>query len=270
MAEAANIYYDEAGEGDALILLHGSGPGVSGASNFSKNLPEFAKHFRTFMIDMPGFGQSPEQEWTVPYPEQAAQLIVDFMDAVGVEKAHLIGNSMGGYLGLEIASQFPDRVNRMVHMGPGGLATALFGHERSEGARRLIDFMMKPSAEAMNAWVDTMVAARGIVDEELIAQRMDMAMAEGAMGRMMNVMMSMGKPSRDDLGPLFTRLASIKHPTLLTWGRDDRMLPLETGMWGARQLPNADMLIFSRCGHWAMVERKAEFEDAAIRHLAGR
>lgn len=252
------IHYHEAGSGPALVLLHGSGPGVSGWSNFRGNFPAFASEFRTVVMDMPGFGKSERPEFDRAYPKVAADAVARLMDALGIEKAHLLGNSMGGYVALEFALAYPDRVDRLVLMGPGGLAVNVLGPEQSEGARRLGDFMMAPSKKAMEAWVDTMVANKSVVDDQLIEERLANAMAPGALESAMAIFASLGQ--HPDPVPMYARLKGIKAPTLVTWGRDDRMLPVEGALMGFRQLPNAELHIFSRCGHWAQVERKEEFE----------
>lgn len=263
---AAGLHYEEQGSGELLVLLHGSGPGVSGASNFAANLPVFAKHFRTVMLDLPGFGASPELEWTKPYAEHAAESVVALLDELGVAKAHLLGNSMGGWVALEMAHAAPERVDRMALMGPGGMFAEVFAPPRSEGARRLFEFVESPSREGMRAWVDTMVSDPAMITDELIETRYAAAMAPGAIDRMRRIFASLGLASSK--GPLWTRTGEIPHKTLVTWGRDDRMLPLEGAFFATRRMPNADMYIFSDCGHWAQVERKSAFEKLTIEFLS--
>ena len=259
------IHYHEAGDGPALVLLHGSGPGVSGWSNFRGNFPVFAGQFRTVIMDMPGFGKSQRPELERAYPRVAADGLARLLDGVGIEKANLLGNSMGGYVALEFALAYPDRVNRMVLMGPGGLAVNILGPDPSEGARRLGDFMIAPSKAAMEAWVDTMVANKAVVDDQLIEERLANATVPGALESAIAIFSSLGQ--HPEPVPMWARLKGIKAPTLITWGRDDRMLPVEGALMGFRQLPNAELHIFSKCGHWAQVERKDEFERLVIEFL---
>jgi 4,5:9,10-diseco-3-hydroxy-5,9,17-trioxoandrosta-1(10),2-diene-4-oate hydrolase len=214
---------------------------------------------------MPGFGRSELPTLGQAYPKVAAEHVLRLMDGLGIEKAHLLGNSMGGYVALEFALAHPDRVDRIVGMGPGGLAANILGPDPSEGARRLADFMRSPSKEAMEAWVDTMVANKAVVDDALIEERLANALAPGAIESAVAIFMSLAQ--HPDPLPLWARLKSIKAPTLITWGRDDRMLPVEGGLFGFRQMPNAELHIFSRCGHWAQVERKDEFERLVIDFL---
>jgi 4,5:9,10-diseco-3-hydroxy-5,9,17-trioxoandrosta-1(10),2-diene-4-oate hydrolase len=262
---AYELVYREAGSGPVLVMLHGSGPGVSGMSNYAENLGRLSRTFRTIVVDMPGFGDSPEVAYTKPYPEHAADAVVSLLDDLGIAKAHLVGNSMGGFVALETAFAHPDRVDRMVLMGPGGLAAEIFSPAMSEGARRLGDFMKAPSEQAMRAWVDTMVSDIRSVSKELITERTERALAPGAIERMVNVFMSLAIGSAH--GPMWTRTGRIPHRTLVTWGRDDRMLPLEGAFFATRRMPNADLHIFANCGHWAQVERKAAFEALVAEFL---
>ncbi len=260
------LHYHEAGTGPALVLLHGSGPGVSGWSNFRGNFPVFASHFRTVIMDMPGFGQSERPAaFDRAYPRVAADAVLRLLDALGIGQAHLFGNSMGGYVALEFALAYPDRVGRLVLMGPGGLSVNILGPEQSEGAKRLGEFMMAPSREGMVAWVDTMVANKKVVDDSLIDERFSAASAPGAMESAMAIFMSLAQ--HPEPVPLYSRLKGLTAPTLVTWGRDDRMMPLEGGLFGYRQLPNAELHVFSKCGHWAQVERKDDLERLVIDFL---
>lgn len=259
------LHYHEAGQGSALVLLHGSGPGVSGWSNFRGNFPVFAERFQTVIPDLPGFGKSERPPFDRAYPRVAADHVLRLLDSLGIEKAHLLGNSMGGYVAFEFALAHPERVDRLVGMGPGGFAANIFGPEPSEGARRLAEFMMAPSRTAMEAWVDTMVANKSVVDDSLIEERLANALAPGALESAMAIFGSLGQ--HPEPVPLYVRARGIKAPTLITWGRDDRMLPVEGAMLGFRQMPNAELHIFSKCGHWAQVERKTEFERLVTEFL---
>jgi 4,5:9,10-diseco-3-hydroxy-5,9,17-trioxoandrosta-1(10),2-diene-4-oate hydrolase len=259
------VHYHEAGSGPPLLLLHGSGPGVSGWSNFRGNFPVFAQRFRTVVMDMPGFGRSELPPLERAYPRVAADSVLRLLDELQIEQTHLLGNSMGGYVALEFALAYPDRVGRIVGMGPGGLAANVFGPDQSEGARRLSEFMMAPSKEAMAAWVDTMVANKAVVDDSLIEERLANAQAPGAIQSAISIFLSLGQ--HPEPTPLYARLRRMKAPTLITWGRDDRMLPVEGAYFGFRQLPNAELHVFSNCGHWAQVERKDEFERLVVEFL---
>jgi 4,5:9,10-diseco-3-hydroxy-5,9,17-trioxoandrosta-1(10),2-diene-4-oate hydrolase len=260
------LHYHEAGFGPPLVLLHGSGPGVSGWSNFAGNFPVFAQRFRTVVFDLPGFGRSERPALDRAYPRLAAEALLLLLDKLGLAHAHVLGNAMGGYVALEFALAAPERVDRLVLIGPGGLSINVLGPDPSEGARRLADFMMLPSRQAMVDWVDTMVSDKSVVDDALIDERMASAAAPGAMESAMAIFSSLAE--HPEPVPMWARLKGIEAPTLVTWGRDDRMLPLESALLGFRQLPNAELHVFSRCGHWPQVERKTDFERLVIDFLS--
>jgi len=259
------LHYHEAGEGPPFVLLHGSGPGVSGWSNFKGNLSVLARTFRVIVPDMPGFGLSDPVELPRAYPRVAADAVSFLMEELGIEKAHVLGNSMGGYVAAELALAHPDKVDRLVLMGPGGLAVSIFNPDPSEGARRLTEFMSNPTREGMVAWVDCMVADKRVVDDELIDERMANALRPGAIESAMAIFMSLAQHPEEV--PLYARADKIKQPTLITWGRDDRMLPFEQSVFAFRRMPRAELHVFSRCGHWAQVERKEEFERVVTEFL---
>ena len=260
-----DVHYHEAGDGPPLVMLHGSGPGVSGWSNFKGNLPVLAERFRTIVPDMPGFGRSGRRQYEQAYPRVAADSVRFLLDQLGIERTSLLGNSMGGYAAAEFALAHRDRIDRMVLMGPGGLAVSVFNPDPSEGAKRLAEFMMKPTRDGMVAWVDCMVANKKVVDDELIDERLANALQPGAIDSALSIFMSLSQ--FPEQVPLYARAERISVPTLITWGRDDRMLPFEQAIFAFRHLPRAELHVFSRCGHWAQVERKDEFERVVIEFL---
>ncbi|MFQ6396211.1 alpha/beta fold hydrolase [Nocardia sp. KC 131] len=266
--EGLNFAYHEAGEGEPLILLHGSGLGVSAWSNYQHNLPVFAKNFRTIMPDLPGFGGTELPELDEVYSVVAARWIARLMDNLGIESAGFIGNSMGGAVVAELAALHPERVRRMAIMGSGGLSVSIFQADPSEGFQRMFAFLEDPSRERMVSWLETMVYNRSLITEELIEQRMKNAMADGAIERLGRIFGAMFDPRlRTNYTPLWTRAATFTTPTLMLWGRDDRMLPYDGAHYANRWLPDVELHTFSNCGHWTQIERKADFERVATEFL---
>ena len=128
---------DAIGGGLPLIMLHGGGPGASAWSNFGQALPGFAANFRTLLVDQPGFGQSDKPAVVGNYFRFSSDAVVQLMDELGIEKAHILGNSLGGGTATRLALSHPDRVARLVLMGPGGLSLNLFHADPTEGVKRL-------------------------------------------------------------------------------------------------------------------------------------
>ena len=155
----------------------------------------------------------------------------------------------------------------MVLMGPGGLAVSSFGPEVSEGAIRLREFSTNPSREAMRAWIDSMLGNKALLTDELIDERMANALKPGVLASAAAVFGTFARPELAPAVPLWARAHEITTPTLITWGRDDRMLPYESSIFAFRRMPNAELHVFSNCGHWAQVERKADFERLVAEFL---
>ena len=264
-----DIHYHEAGQGPALLLLHGSGPGVTGWANFEHNLPVFAKHFRTFIIDLPGYGKSAPVEGM---PMQiSADAMIRFLDGMEIDKAHILGNSLGGMVGSLVAAQHPTRVDRFVTIG--GIGYGLFTAFPNEGINLLVEFIEDPTREKIIQWLHSMVYDKSIVTDELIDKRMKQALDPTTMAtsKKLYSRAAMNAIAAMTEGPhaaaTFAHLAAIQAPTLLTWGRDDRVSSMDRAFIAMRMVPNCELHIFPKCGHWAMIERKVEFERTVLEFL---
>lgn len=263
------LRYHEAGEGPALVLLHGSGAGVSGWANFGANLPVLARHFRCLILDQPGFGASGRPEvYERNYLRIAADAVIGLLDELGIEKAHLVGNSMGGAVATMLALENPGRVDRLVLMAPGGVGVNILGPEPSEGISRLMEFNANPTDEKALAFLRSMVANPATLTEELVSTRLAAAADPKAQAALRDAYATFYNPKLADPVPMWARLGELKHEVLMLWGRDDRVTPVESALFAARRLRNVDLRIFSRCGHWVMVERKDAFERSVVDFLS--
>ncbi|HVX20546.1 MAG TPA: alpha/beta fold hydrolase [Acidimicrobiales bacterium] len=266
-AGSGALHYHDHGDGDPLVMLHGSGPGVSGWANFRNTIPAFAD-YRVLVPDMPGFGQSPAPEpFDAPYTKLAAEAVVQLLDELGVERIDLVGNSMGGGVASRMALDHPGRIRRLVLMGPGGLAINLLTPRPSEGMRRLFAFNAQPDREHLVDWLRSMVSDVSLLTDDLIDERMANATAPGAIEWSRRLFAAQTDPALQDAVPLWARAGEITHPTLLLWGRDDRVIPVESGLFAARHLPRAELHIFDRCGHWVMIERREAFNGVVREFL---
>lgn len=263
------IHYHDAGQGPALLMIHGSGPGVSGWANFQGNLPLFAKHFRCLIIDLPGYGKS-EPVAGNPVMECVAACI-SLLDALDIDKAHIIGNSLGGIVGGYLSAQHAARVGSFVTIG--GLGMNLFSPFPCEGLNLLTNFVEEPTRERITEWLRSMVFDQTMVTEELIESRMESATQAVtlATSRVIYSRASQQTMAEAFRGPdsvqRIAHLGSITAPTLITWGRDDRVTPVDMALLPMRLIPNAELHIFPNCGHWAMIERKKEFENVVLAFL---
>lgn len=258
------------GDADTVVLLHGGGPGASSWSNFGSNMPVLAKRFRVLMMDLPGYGQSAVRPVTGHFFTVAAQALAGLLDRLGTAKVHLIGNSLGGGAALRFALDYPDRVGRLVLMGPGGLTLNVFAPDPTEGVRRLMEFGAPPgpSREKMAAFLRTMVYDQRLVTEELIDERFAVASRPEALAAMVAMGGSFFGEHAED-GMLWREAHRVKHEVLLIWGREDRVNPLDGALIALKQLKRAQLHVFGGCGHWAQLEKFDEFNELSLRFLAG-
>ena len=267
VVEGTTVHYHDVGKGPVLMLLHGGGPGASGWSNFSQNIPGLAERFRLIVVDQPGYGQSDK---VIPPEGEArsmfgARLLLGLLDQLGIDKAHLAGNSLGGRTALVMALQAPERVERLVLMGPGGGSLSLLSPEPSEGMKVLQDFYKAPgpSVERMQAIVQVMMFDASKAPAGLAEARFKAATAPGVAQFYEHYFTIPGVREPE----LWRELEKIQQPTLIVWGRDDRVLPLDGAFIMLKRMPNARLHVFPRCGHWAQLEWQSEFDQLAIAFL---
>ncbi|NEW47757.1 alpha/beta fold hydrolase [Nocardia cyriacigeorgica] len=258
------LRYHEAGEGPPLLLLHGSGPGVTGWRNFRGNLGVFAENFRCLILEFPGFGVS--DDFGGHPMVTALEAVIEFVDALGLDRVDIIGNSMGGGVALNYAIAHPDKVGKLVTIG--GIGKNIFSPGPGEGIKLLQEFTENPTRARLAEWLHSMVYDSSMVTDELIEERWTQATdpetldsarrmySKAAFTAMVRAM------EASDAPPPWAMLHKVKAPTLLTWGRDDRVSPLDMALIPMRTIPRAELHVFPNCGHWAMIEQKDAFESA--------
>jgi 4,5:9,10-diseco-3-hydroxy-5,9,17-trioxoandrosta-1(10),2-diene-4-oate hydrolase len=258
------------GDADTVVLLHGGGPGASSWSNFGRNLPVFAKRFRAVMMDLPGYGGTAARPATGHFFTVAAQALAGLLDELGIAKTHIVGNSLGGGTALRFALDYPDRVGRLVLMGPGGLTLNVLAPDPTEGVRRLMEFGAPPgpSRDKMAAFLKIMVHDQRLVTDELIDERFAVASRPEALAGMAVMGSSFFGEHAED-GMLWREAHRVKHEVLLIWGREDRVNPLDGALIALKQLRRAQLHVFGGCGHWAQLEKFDEFNELSLRFLAG-
>ncbi|GAA0956937.1 alpha/beta fold hydrolase [Actinocorallia libanotica] len=263
------LRYHEAGEGPPLLFLHGSGPGVTGWRNFRGNLARFAEHFRCLILEFPGFGVS---DPTDQHPMLAAPgAVVRFLDGLGLTQVDVVGNSMGGIVGAQVALAHPDRVRRLVTVG--GLGRSVFSPAPGEGIKLLMEFTDDPSREKLVRWLNAMVYDPALVTEELIEERWAQATDPetlAAARRMYGsaaMTAAMKAAEAADTPPYWAMLHRLRARTLITWGRDDRVSPVDMALLPMRTIRDVEVHVFPDCGHWVMIEQKDAWESAVLAFL---
>ncbi|AMT71198.1 MULTISPECIES: alpha/beta fold hydrolase [Mycobacteroides] len=267
-----DIFYAETGSGPAAVLLHGGGPGATGTSNYSRNIDALAKHFRVIVPDMPGYGRSTKSlNQSDPFG-YLADTMRGLLDLLGIDTAHLIGNSYGGAAALRLALDTPHRVGKLVLMGPGGIGTtrnlptaglnSLLGYYGGDG----------PTRDKLEAFIRTYLVYDGAsVPDDLIDLRYQASIDPEVVAN---------PPLRRPAGPTAlrtlwrmdltrdSRLKSLPTPTLVLWGQDDKVNRPAGGPMLASIMPNAQLVMTSSTGHWMQWERARFFNQLVADFLS--
>lgn len=246
-------HYLDAGSGAPIVLLHGSGPGVSALANWRFAIPELATTHRALAPDLIGFGQTSTSR--APRVDLAAWVehVIEFADALGLDRFHLVGNSMGGAIAYAVAVAHPERVDRLVTMGTLGVPFPI-----TDALDQVWGYT--PDLERMRAMIrlfawDQHYAA----DEDLVRLRYEQSRDPSTRERYEAMFPAPRQTAVDAAVVPEAALRALPHPVLLIHGRDDRVVPLETSLRIAELLPNSRLAIFPKCGHWVQIERRVEF-----------
>lgn len=253
----------------AVLLLHGSGPGVSGQSNWSDVLTALGDRFHCIAPDIVGFGDSTHPD---PAPvgftanaELRIPKLIELLDVLGIDKVSLVGNSMGGMYSLRMTQLVPQRIERIVLMGSGGMP----GLTPTPDLIKLITFYDDPTKQAMSELFQAFVYdldAFGADIDAIAEQRLAVALRPEVKRSHLGTF----DPSGEMLSFSPEELAAIGRPTLVIQGRDDRIVPVEASYYLHRNIPDSDLYIMARCGHWSQFEQAALFSKVIGDFLGGQ
>jgi 2-hydroxymuconate-semialdehyde hydrolase len=244
--------YHDVGEGRPVVLIHGSGPGVTGWANWRLVLPELARRFRVLAPDMAGFGFTQRVAGYVYAKENWVQQLKDFLDALGIEKANLVGNSFGGAITLAFAIRYPERVDKIVLMGAAGIGFPITG---------ALDAVWgyEPSIEAMRKLLDIFAFDRSLVTDDLAKLRYEASIQPGLQETFAGMFPAPRQRWLDALASEESAIRALPHQALVFHGREDLVVPLDVGIQIHRLLQHSQLHVFGRCGHWTQIERTADF-----------
>lgn len=247
--------------GGTVLLIHGSGPGVSAWANWRLTIPALSTHFRVIAPDVVGFGYTERtvasydlQTWTAH--------VVGVLDALGIDRAHVVGNSFGGSLALSLAIHHPDRVRRLGLMGAVGLdfpitpgLDAVWGYE--------------PSVESMAELLRIFTATPAPGLQELAELRYQASIRPGVQEAYAAMFPAPRQRWVEALAHPEGQVASISAPTMIFHGREDRVIPLATSLRLFELIPDAQLHLFGQCGHWTQVEHTDDFNRILTDFLLG-
>lgn len=270
VADGHSLRVYESGARDAapVLWLHGSGPGVDALANWRGLLMDLAGDFYNVAPDILGFGASACPD---PWPrgveasvDLRARNTLALLDELKIDAAHVVGNSMGGMIALRMAQLAPSRLRKIVMMGSGGAPAKL----EPEAVRRTMEFLANPTADGLRGLMQMFVydeASFGVDLGRLAAERMAVAMRP-EIARVNAATFDLSKPVFV-LTP--EQLAEIPHEAMVIHGREDRVIPIEASYYLAKHLPNAQLHVFPRSGHWAQLEQHRRFKVLIQDFLAG-
>ena len=258
IANGIETNYLEDGSGDdTVLLIHGSGPGVTSYANWRLVIPALATKFRVIAPDMVGFGYSERPE-NVDYSVQTwADQVIGLMDTLGIEKTSLVGNSFGGAIALRIATQHPERIDKLVLMGSMGVTFPI-----TEGLERVWGY--EASFENMRKVLDVFAYSRELVNDELAQVRYEGSIQPGFQESFSSMFPAPRQRWVEAMCTPDEEIRQLPHRTLIIHGREDQVIPVQTSLRLMELIDNADLSVYSHCGHWSMIERNADFNRSLL------
>jgi pimeloyl-ACP methyl ester carboxylesterase len=261
--DGVRLHYQDVGSGYPVICIHGAGPGASAESNFKLNAGPFSEKFRVVLYDMPQYGKSDKIVLTEPRLKYNARILAGFMAALGIDKAHIVGNSMGGQVAMKFGIDYPGQLTKVVVIGSGAV-TPIFAPHPVEGVKMIARYYKGtgPSREKLRDLLQTILYNPSFLTDDVFEERYQASIDPETVELFGK---KQGEIPRENLGP---DLHKLKAKLLAIWGMDDRFGALDVGLQITRMVPDGQMHIFTRCGHWAQVEHAAEFNRLVIDFLA--
>jgi 2-hydroxymuconate-semialdehyde hydrolase len=244
--------YHDQGEGTPVLLIHGSGPGVSAWANWRRTLPELSKSCRVIAPDMIGFGFTERPDGVAYRLETWVQQLLDLLDSLELERVHLVGNSFGGAVSLAFTLAYPQRVDKLVLMGSVGLSFPI-----TDGLDKVWGY--EPDREAMRELINLFAFDKSIATPELVEMRYQASAPEVISRSYSSMFPAPRQRWLEALAQPEDRLRALTHKTLLIHGRDDQIIPLASSQRLALLLPNSQLHVFGNCGHWVQIEKTRDF-----------
>jgi pimeloyl-ACP methyl ester carboxylesterase len=261
--------YWKAGEtGPAILLLAGIGCSVE---EWQHNIGAFAQSNRPYALDMLGGGLTDKPDGDCYSIADLARFTLDFLSAVGEQRAHIIGNSLGGRIALECARLAPDRVASMVLVAPAGVGRETLINMRLATVPLLGELLTRPSRAGLRMLWRSAVDDPSIVTDALVEAKYQDARRPGAHKAFLKTLrgfLEFGGFPKAQIAALQAAMPAMKQPTLVVWGRNDKLLPAQQADILRANLPNARVILFDACGHVPQVERAVDFNKAVLDFLA--
>jgi 2-hydroxymuconate-semialdehyde hydrolase len=254
VANGIKTNYHDQGSGDVVVLVHGSGPGVSAWANWRLTMPDLSPRLRVIAPDMVGFGFTDRPEGVQYNIDTWASHLIGLFDALNIERAHLVGNSFGAALALATAIRHPERVNRLVLMGAMGIHQSI-----PEGLDAVWGY--EPSRENMRKLVNLFAYNKEIVTDDLVDLRYNGSIRPGFQESFSAMFPAPRQRWVDAMASEDKDIAALPNETLVIHGREDQVLPFSNALRLHELINRSQLHIFGRCGHWTQIEHAKRFNE---------
>lgn len=254
--------YHDSGSGRPVVLLHGSGPGVTAWQNWQRIIPRLAERYRVIAPDIVGFGFTERPADREPNIKLWLSHLVGLLDALDLDQVTLVGNSFGGALSLAMMARNAARVKALVLMGtPAGEFTQTGGLADS--------YSFEPTLENMEAMMKRFPYDRSIVTAEMVKSRFAVAEVNSGIETIRKLQPKPGEGGGPKVvrGVPLEQLDAIEVPALILQGREDRIIPLEIAVRMHQHIANSQLHVFGKCGHWVQIEQEEGFLHQLERFL---
>jgi 2-hydroxymuconate-semialdehyde hydrolase len=253
--------YHDSGKGEPVLLIHGSGPGVSAWANWRLTIPHVSKQFRVIAPDMVGFGFT-ERPTDYSYNMDAwVAHAINFLDSLELETVSIVGNSFGGALALALTIRFPNRISKLVLMGSCGV-----DFELTDGLDKTWGY--QPSIENMKRLLDIFAYDLSLVTDELAQLRYEASIRPGFQESFEKMFPSPRQNSIKGLESIEKDIRGIDKKTLIIHGREDKVIPLENSYKLFSLISDSQLHVFGQCGHWTQIEYADQFNVLLSNFLA--
>lgn len=259
------VRYFKMGTGPPLILVHGLG---SASVNWYKNIAGLSKSNTVYAVDLPGHGKTYKSISKTPL-DQAVTFMIEFMDVMNITKASLVGNSMGGLLALALTLKHPGRVSKLVLEGSAGLRKDIAWFLRFMTLPGIGEIITTPTRSTTKSLLKQILYDTSLIKPNLIEMIYQFRKEPGNRAAMLAIIRT--GVSLKGLGTeliFIDRLAEIKVPILLLWGRNDKIVPVHHAEYAANFNTNIQLHVFEKCGHWPHMEFHEEFNDLVVNFCA--
>ena len=240
------------GEGFPVMMIHGSGPGVTAWTNWQLVIPELAKNRRVIAPDMLGFGYSERPEDQIYNRERWVKHAIGVLDELGLDQVDLVGNSFGGGLALALAIEHPQRIRRLVLMGSVGVSFPI-----TKGLDEVWGY--EASLDNMRRLMGVFAYDKSLLTDELAEMRYQASVRPGFQESFSAMFPAPRQRWVDNLASNEEDIRALPHESLILHGREDEVIPLAASLKLAELIDRAQLHVFGRCGHWTQIEHAARF-----------